>query len=91
MQRATPLPARPFPAGPVSRSGVPDAGGGSGAGDPGILWPLQAGQVNGLELRCWRWSPLGLGGVVISLALVMVNVLQRIRLRLGYGLPELPA
>jgi len=92
VRRATPLPARPFPAGLMSTSREADPrGGGSGARDPGILWPLQAGQVNAVELRCWRWSPLGLGGVAISLALVMVNVLQRIRLRLGYGLPELPA
>ena len=57
----------------------------------GILWPLEGGRINRLELHCWRWSPLGLGGLMIGIALVLVLVLQRIRQRLGFGLPELPA
>jgi len=57
----------------------------------GILWPLQAGQRNVLEVRCWRWSALGLGGGAILVALALVLALQRIRQRLGYGLPQLPA
>ena len=92
VQRAMPLPARPFSAGLLSASSLDDqiGWGSSGAQGQGILWPLQAGQVNAVELRCWRWSPLGLGGMAIGLALVMVSVLQRIRLRIGYRLPELP-
>lgn len=58
---------------------------------PAVLWPLQPGAVNHLELSCWRWSPLGLGGVLIALSLGLVLTLQRIRLRLGFGLPQLPA
>ncbi len=57
----------------------------------GLRWPLRFGALNRLELRCWRWSPLGLGGVVIALLLVLVLALQRLRLALGFGLPELPA
>ena len=91
VQMARPLPAGPLP-GPDTGIGEPETRGGSPrATGKGILWPLQPGQVNGLELRCWRWSPLGLGGVAVSLALVIVHLLHRIRLRLGYGLPELPA
>ncbi len=56
-----------------------------------LLWRLRPGVVNRLELRCWRWSPLGLGGAAIAAALALVLLLQRIRLRLGFGLPELPA
>jgi len=56
-----------------------------------VVWPLQAGARNQLRLFCWRWSPLGLGGVLIGLGLTLVLVLQRIRLRLGFGLPQLPA
>jgi hypothetical protein len=56
-----------------------------------LLWPLRTGQLNVLELRCWRWSGLGLGAAAVGLALPLVLALQAIRRRLGFGLPELPA
>lgn len=56
-----------------------------------LIWPLATGTRNTLRLQCWRWSPLGLGSVLIALALLLSLVLQRIRLRLGYGPPQLPA
>lgn len=56
-----------------------------------VLWPLQSGRRNTLELECWRWSPLGLGSLVIALLLGLSLALQRLRLNLGFGLPELPA
>jgi len=56
-----------------------------------VLWPLQSGRRNTLELECWRWSPLGLGSLVIALLLLLSLALQRLRLTLGFGLPELPA
>jgi hypothetical protein len=56
-----------------------------------LLWPLRPGQLNVLELRCWRWNGLGLGATGVLLALVLVLALQSIRRRLGFGLPELPA
>jgi hypothetical protein len=56
-----------------------------------VIWPLQIGRRNTLELECWRWSPLGLGSLVIALLLLLSLVLQRLRLNLGFGLPELPA
>jgi hypothetical protein len=64
-------------------------------GEPGgrhtLRWRLQPGAVNVLELRCWRWSGLGLGAAVVGLALPLVLALQGMRRRLGFGLPELPA
>lgn len=57
----------------------------------GVRWQLQTGQRNRLEIRCWRWSPLGLGGVGIALLLALVLLLQRWRLVAGFGWPELPA
>jgi hypothetical protein len=57
----------------------------------GVRWPLRAGAVNRLEVRCWRWSPLGLGVVGVIVALVLALALQRMRLALGFGLPQLPA
>ena len=56
-----------------------------------LIWPLRLGSLNRLELRCWRWSPLGLGGCAIALLLPLVLGLQRLRRQLGFGLPELPA
>jgi hypothetical protein len=56
-----------------------------------LIWPLRIGSLNRLELRCWRWSPLGLGGCAIALLLPLVLGLQRLRRQLGFGLPELPA
>jgi hypothetical protein len=56
-----------------------------------LLWPLEIGQVNRIDIRCWRWSGLGLGSLVILAGLVLVLSLQTIRRALGYGWPELPA
>ena len=56
-----------------------------------LAWALQPGARNQLQLSCWRWSPVGLGGLLIGLGLALVLLLQRIRLRLGFGLPQLPA
>jgi hypothetical protein len=62
-------------------------------GQPGPLlrWPLRLGQLNQLQLRCWRWSPLGLGAAAIGLGLALVLLLASLRRRLGFGWPELPA
>ena len=56
-----------------------------------LVWSLAPGARNQLQLSCWRWSPVGLGSVLIGLGLALVLLLQRIRLRLGFGLPQLPA
>ena len=56
-----------------------------------LRWPLLPGHCNSLVLHAWRWSPLGLGTVAIALLLPLVLALQRLRRRLRYGLPELPA
>lgn len=62
------------------------------AGDSRVwIWPLQPGEINRLEMRFWRWNPIGLGGMVILLLLALVVLMQRMRVRLGLGLPELPA
>ncbi len=56
-----------------------------------VVWTLQPGALNRLELRCWRWSRLGLGSLAIGALLALALLLQRLRLRAGFGLPELPA
>jgi len=80
VHRAGPLPVRPD-----------RAGEGEAADRHRLLWPLQPGSLNVIELHCWRWSALGLGAAAIGLVLVLVLALQSIRLRLGFGLPQLPA
>ena len=60
-------------------------------GDGALLWPLEAGQKNRLTLRIWRWSRLGLGALVVVVLLGVTLLLQRLRLKLGFGYPELPS
>lgn len=62
-----------------------------GRSGPRLHWPLRLGERNLLELRCWRWSPLGLGALAIAFALALVLVLAGLRQRLGFGWPQLPA
>jgi hypothetical protein len=61
------------------------------AAQDGVRWPLRAGASNRLELSCWRWNPLGLGGAAVLLAVAVTLLLQAIRQSLGFGLPQLPA
>ncbi|MDA0964489.1 MAG: DUF3153 domain-containing protein, partial [Cyanobacteria bacterium] len=63
-----------------------------GKGEPeAVRWRLEPGAVNTLQLSCWRWSKLGLGTLAISLLLLLVALLQRLRIAAGFGLPQLPA
>jgi hypothetical protein len=57
----------------------------------GVRWPLRLGADNRLEVRCWRWNPLGLGAFAIGIALLVVLLVARLRQQLGFGLPQLPA
>ena len=57
----------------------------------GLRWPLRLGSLNQLQLRCWRWSPLGLGAVAVGLLLALALTLASLRQRLGFGWPQLPA
>ena len=77
VQRAEPQPAEAMP----RHSGAPAS----------LRWTLKPGALNRLEIACWRWSRLGLGGLVIAVLFVVVSVLQRLRLAAGFGLPQLPA
>ena len=58
---------------------------------PVVRWPLQPGAVNQLQLRCWRWSPLGLGAAGVALVLALVLALQTVRRSIAPPLPQLPA
>ena len=56
-----------------------------------LIWPLTTGVKNRLQWTQWRWSRLGLGSVVIVVLLVLTASLQRLRLLMGFGYPELPS
>ncbi|MGC6482187.1 MAG: DUF3153 domain-containing protein [Synechococcus sp.] len=56
-----------------------------------LVWPLQAGRRNQLSMRSWHWNPLGIGTVVVGLLLGVTLLLQQVRLKLGFGYPELPS
>lgn len=60
-------------------------------GEQRLRWPLQLGALNRLDVRCWRWSRLGLGALAIATLLGLVLVLAGLRQRLGFGWPQLPA
>jgi len=55
-----------------------------------ILLPLQIGQINQLEVTYWKWNQISFGTIlIISLTLLSV-FLQKFRLKMGFGFPELP-
>ena len=55
-----------------------------------ILLPLQIGEINQLEVYFWKWNQISVGLVlIISITLVSL-FLQRFRLQMGFGFPELP-
>ena len=56
-----------------------------------LRWSLESGSINQLQVKRWQWSPLGLGSVLIGLLLLLSFLLQSVRLRLGFGFPELPS
>ena len=44
----------------------------------GLQWQPQPGQRNQLELRCWRWHPLGVGAAVVLLLLLITQLFARL-------------
>ena len=56
-----------------------------------LIWPLTIGVQNRLQWSQWRWSRLGLGSLAILALLVLTASLQRLRLLMGFGYPELPS
>ena len=56
-----------------------------------VRWPLERGAINQLRIRRWQWNRLGLGSVVVGILLLLSLLLQSVRLRLGFGYPELPS
>jgi len=53
-------------------------------------WQLQQGALNTLVFHQWRWNYLTIGSIFIITLLGFNLILQKIRLRIGFGYPELP-
>jgi hypothetical protein len=70
-------------ASPQPATAMPDA--------QAVLWQLQAGALNQLELRCWRWNPLGLGGLAVAALFGLALALQALRRSIVPTLPALPS
>ena len=56
-----------------------------------LIWPLQPGEANHLELHGWSWNRLGVGSLIVLALLALSLILQTLRLKLGFGFPELPS
>ena len=54
------------------------------------FFPLKLGQINQLEISNWKWNKISVGiFLIIGLTLMSLS-LQRFRLQMGFGFPELP-
>ena len=55
-----------------------------------MLLPLKIGQINQLEFSSWKWNKIAVGLVMIIFLTLLSIFLQKFRLNLGFGFPELP-
>ncbi len=52
--------------------------------------PLEIGQINQLEVTYWKWNQLQIG-IILIISLIFISIfLQTLRLKMGFGFPELP-
>ena len=56
-----------------------------------IQHTVHSGEQVELDQSRWRWSPLGLGSLLIVVLMGCSLLLQGVRRKLGFGFPELPA
>ena len=57
----------------------------------GSMWlPLEIGQINQLEVSYWKWNKISIGIILIVFLTLMSLILQKLRLNMGLGFPELP-
>ena len=55
-----------------------------------ISFPLKVGQINQLEASYWKWNKISIG-LFLIISLVLLSIfLQKFRLKIGLGYPELP-
>jgi len=54
------------------------------------FFPLEIGQINQLEISNWKWNQISVGIILISALTLLSVCLQKFRLQMGFGFPELP-
>ena len=54
------------------------------------LLPLEIGQINQLEVSYWKWNQISVGIILIISLTFIIIFLQTLRLKMGFGFPELP-
>tara|TARA_Y100001968_G_scaffold212834_1_gene195928 strand:+ start:315 stop:1406 length:1092 start_codon:yes stop_codon:yes gene_type:complete len=55
-----------------------------------MMFPLKIGEINLLEASYWKWNKISIGVILIISLTLMSIFLQKLRLRMGFGFPELP-
>ncbi len=57
----------------------------------GLMYlPLKIGLVNYLEASYWKWNMISVGIILIISLILLSLFLQKYRLKMGFGYPELP-
>ncbi len=54
------------------------------------IWILKTGEKNELNIINWKWSRIGIGTLLVLLITGISLSLQKIRVQMGFGYPELP-
>ena len=55
-----------------------------------MFLPLKIGQVNQLKVSYWEWDQIAVGLIFIISITFLSILLQKLRLNMGFGFPELP-
>ena len=55
-----------------------------------VFFTLEIGQLNQLEVLDWKWNQISIGMILIVILTTLSIALQRFRLKMGLGFPELP-
>ena len=55
-----------------------------------MMLPLQIGKINKLEVSYWKWNKISIGVLLIVFLTLLSQYLQKLRLKMGFGFPELP-
>ena len=51
---------------------------------------INTGELIKYKIEKWQWNSTGIGIILIFFLLSVINLLQKIRLQMGFGFPELP-
>ena len=58
--------------------------------DGSMFLPFKIGQINQLEVAYWKWNKISIGVILIIFLTLLSVSIQKTRLSMGFGFPELP-